>query len=148
MRTEEIRETPNSIISLGRSSFATTLLKVSSDDALAGGEFAVYEEEDGMATYRRRRRVVCLMRAKSPTSRSKEGRRAGERFQKEARVLRRTEREPDPRCPTPFYTQDTTLRETRSPTVPHPSTVTSKIPVEPLRARASSPPSSDVFGTR
>jgi hypothetical protein len=30
--------------------------------------------------------------ARSPTNRSKEGRRAGERFQKEARVLRRTER--------------------------------------------------------
>jgi hypothetical protein len=39
------------------------------------------------------------------------------------------------------------LRETRSPTVPRPSTVTSKTPVEPLRARAASPPSSDVFGT-
>jgi hypothetical protein len=35
-----------------------------------------------MATYRRRRRAVCLTRARSPTSRSKEGRRAGERFQR------------------------------------------------------------------
>jgi hypothetical protein len=56
-----------------------------------------------MATYRRRRRAVCLTRARSPTSRSKEGRRAGERFQKEARVLRRVEREPDPRRPTPLF---------------------------------------------
>jgi hypothetical protein len=55
-----------------------------------------------MATYRRRRRAVCLTRARSPTSRSKEGRRAGERFQKEARVLWRTEREPEPRRPTLF----------------------------------------------
>jgi hypothetical protein len=79
------------------------LLKVSSDDAPAGGVFAADEEEDDMATYRRRRRVVCLTRARSPTSRSKEGRRANERFQKEARVLRRAEREPDPRRPAPFF---------------------------------------------
>jgi hypothetical protein len=78
-------------------------LRVSSDDALADGVFTAEEEEDGMATYRRRRRAVCLMRARSPTSRSKEGRRADERFQKEARVLRRTEREPDPRRPAPFF---------------------------------------------
>jgi hypothetical protein len=35
-------------------------------------------------------------------SRSKEGRRAIKRFQEEARVLRRTERVPDPRRPAPF----------------------------------------------
>ena len=51
-------------------------------------------------------------------------------------------------APPPFYTQDAMLRETRSPTVPRPSTVTSKTPTEPLRARVASPPSSDVFGTR
>jgi hypothetical protein len=56
-----------------------------------------------MATYRRRRRAVCLTWARSPTSRSKEGRRAGERFQKEARVLQRAERVPDPRRPTPPF---------------------------------------------
>jgi hypothetical protein len=56
-----------------------------------------------MATYRRRRRAVCLTRARSPTSRSKEGRRADERFQKEARVLRRAEREPDSCRPTPLF---------------------------------------------
>jgi hypothetical protein len=50
-----------------------------------------------MATYRRRRRAVCFTRARSPTSRSKEGRRADERFQKEARVLRRAESAPEPR---------------------------------------------------
>jgi hypothetical protein len=43
--------------------------------------------------------------------------RASKRFQKEARFLRRAEREPNPRRPTPFYTQDATLWETRSPTV-------------------------------
>jgi hypothetical protein len=116
--------------------------------APAGGVSAAEEEEDGMATYRRRRLAVCFTRARSPMSRSKEGRRAIKQFQEEARVLRRTERVPDPRCPAPFYTQDATLRETRSPTVPRPSTVTSKTPAEPLRARAASPPSSDVFGTR
>jgi hypothetical protein len=56
-----------------------------------------------MATYRRRRRAVCLTRARSPMSRSKEGRRANERFQKDARVLRRAERVPDPRRPTPLF---------------------------------------------
>jgi hypothetical protein len=50
------------------------LLKVSSDDASAGGVFAADEEEDDIATYRRWRRAVCLTRARSPTSRSKEGR--------------------------------------------------------------------------
>jgi hypothetical protein len=68
----------------------------------ASGVFAADEEEDDMATYHRRQRAVCLTRARSSTSRSKEGRRAGERFQKEARVLWRAEREPDPRHPTPF----------------------------------------------
>jgi hypothetical protein len=52
-----------------------------------------------MATYRQRRRAVCLTRARSPTSRSKEGSRADERFQKEARVLRHAEREHDSRRP-------------------------------------------------
>jgi hypothetical protein len=40
-----------------------------------------------MATYRQRRRAVCFTRARSPTSRSKEGRRASERFEKEVRVF-------------------------------------------------------------
>jgi hypothetical protein len=40
-----------------------------------------------MATYRRRRRAVCFTRVRSPTSRSKEGRRASERFEKEVRVF-------------------------------------------------------------
>jgi hypothetical protein len=91
-RTEEILETPNSTVSPGCSSAAATLLKVSSDDESASGVSGADKEEDDMATYRRRRRAVCLTRARSPTNRSKEGRRAGERFQKEARVLRRTER--------------------------------------------------------
>jgi hypothetical protein len=56
-----------------------------------------------MATYRRWRWAVCLMRARSPMSRSKEGRRANERFQKEARVLRHAERVPDPRRPAPLF---------------------------------------------
>jgi hypothetical protein len=68
------------------------LLKVSSNDASAGSVFAVDEEEDDMAKYHRRRRAVCLTRARSPTNRSKESRRAGERFQKEDTVLWHTER--------------------------------------------------------
>jgi hypothetical protein len=68
------------------------LLEVSSDDASAVGVVAADEEEDGMATYHRRRRAVCLTQARSPTNRSKEGRRADEQFQKEARVSRHTER--------------------------------------------------------
>jgi hypothetical protein len=55
-----------------------------------------------MATYRRRRRAVCFTRARSQTSRSKEGRRAVKRFQKEARVLRHAERVPNPRRPRPL----------------------------------------------
>jgi hypothetical protein len=73
-RTEDIRETPNSTVSPGRNSSAATLLSVSSDDAPTGGVSAAEEEEDGMATYRRRRRAVCFTRARSPMSRSKEGR--------------------------------------------------------------------------
>jgi hypothetical protein len=127
-RTEDIRDTPNSTVSPRCNSSAATLLSVSSDDAPAGGVSAVEEEEDGMATDRRRRRAVCFTRARSPTSRSKEGRRAIKRFQKEAMVLRRAERVHNPHRPAPFYTQDATLRETRSPTVPRPSTVISKNP--------------------
>jgi hypothetical protein len=100
--TEDIRDTPNSTVSPGCNSSAATLLSVSSDDAPTGGVSAAVEEEDGMATYRRRRRAVCFTRARSPMSRSKEGRRAIKRFQKEARVLRRAERVPNPRRPAPF----------------------------------------------
>jgi hypothetical protein len=131
-RTEDIRDAPNSTVSPGRNSSAAKLLSVSSDDAPAGGVSPAEEEEDGMATYRRRRRAVCFTRARSLTSRSKEGRRAAKRFQKEDRVLRRAGRVLDPRRHAPFYTQDAALRETRNPTVPCPSTVTSKTPAEPL----------------
>jgi hypothetical protein len=89
----------NSTVSLGCSASTAKSLKVSSDDAAAGGVLAADEEEDGMATYRRQRRAVCLTRARSPTSRGKEGRRANERFQNEARVLRRAESAPEPRRP-------------------------------------------------
>jgi hypothetical protein len=60
-----------------------------------------------MATYRRRWRAVCLTWARSPTSRSKEGRRADEWFQKEARVLRLVESEPEPRRPTLLFIHGT-----------------------------------------
>jgi hypothetical protein len=68
------------------------LLEVSSDDASAIGVVIADEEEDDMATYRQRRRAVCLTRTRSLTNRSKEGRRADEQFQKEARVSWRAER--------------------------------------------------------
>jgi hypothetical protein len=77
-RTEDIRDAPNSTVSPGRNSSTATLLSVSSDDAPAGGVSAAEEEEDDMATYRRRWGAVCFTRARSPTSRSKEGRRASE----------------------------------------------------------------------
>jgi hypothetical protein len=48
---------------------------------------AADEEEDDMATYHRRRRAVCFTRARSPTNRSKEGRRASEQFEKKVRVF-------------------------------------------------------------
>jgi hypothetical protein len=82
---------------------AATLLKVSSDDAPTGGVSAADEEEDDIATYRRRWRAVCFTWASSLTSKSKEGKRADERFQKEARVSRRTERVPEPRRPVPLF---------------------------------------------
>jgi hypothetical protein len=92
-------------MSPGRNSSAATLLSVSSDDAPTGGVSAAEEEEDGMATYRRRRRAVCFTRARSPTSRSKEGRRASERFEKEVRVFAaRGKIKFKTRRPTPFYT--------------------------------------------
>jgi hypothetical protein len=60
-----------------------------------------------MATYRRRRWAVCLTRARSPTSRSKEARRADKRFQKKARVLRRAESAPEPRRPALLFIHGT-----------------------------------------
>jgi hypothetical protein len=98
---------PNSIVSLGCSVSTAKSLKVSSDDAAAGGVLIADEEEDGMATYRRWRRAVCLTRARSPTSRSKEGKRADERFQKEARVLCRAESAPEPRRPALLFIHGT-----------------------------------------
>jgi hypothetical protein len=79
------------MIHTGCNSTATKSLKVSSDDNSPNGVFAADEEEDDIATYHRRQRVVCLMWARSPMKRNKECRRAGEQFQN-ARVLRRTER--------------------------------------------------------
>jgi hypothetical protein len=61
--------------------------EVSSDDASAVGVVAADEEEDDMATYYWRRCAVCFTRARSPTNRSKEGRRESEQFEKEVRVF-------------------------------------------------------------
>jgi hypothetical protein len=122
-----------------RNSSATKVLSVS----------ATKEEEVGIATYRRRRRAVCFTRARSPANKSKEGRRAARRWKRRLGFSRSAESEVQKApTPAPFYTQGAALRETRSPTVRCQSTVMSKPPAEPLRARAASPPSSDVFGTR
>jgi hypothetical protein len=86
-RTDDIYETPNSTVSPGRNSVAATVPEVSSDDASAVGMVAADEEEDGMATYCRRRHAVCFTWARSPTNRSKEGRRESEQFEKEVRVF-------------------------------------------------------------
>jgi hypothetical protein len=114
-RTEDIRDTPNFTVSPGCNSSTSMLLKVSSNDVPAGCVSAADEEEDGMATYRRRRRAVCLTWARSPMSRSKEGKRAGERFPKAARVSRRAERVPGPRRPAPLFIHRT--RRFRKPAV-------------------------------
>jgi hypothetical protein len=90
-RTEQILETPNSTVWPRCNSTAATSLKVSLDDESTGSAFAADEEEDDIATYHRRRRAVCLTRARSPMQRNKEGRRAGERFQK-LRVFWRAQR--------------------------------------------------------
>jgi hypothetical protein len=59
----------------GCNSITAKSLKVSSDDVTAGDALVADEEED-IATYRRRRRAVFLMRARFPKRESKEGRRA------------------------------------------------------------------------
>jgi hypothetical protein len=108
------------------------------------------EDEDVIATYRRRRRrAVCFTRARSPANKSTAGRRAARRRKGRLGFSRSAESEVQKApTPAPFYRQGTTLRETRNPTVRRQSTVISKPPAEPLQARAASPPSSDVFGTR
>jgi hypothetical protein len=80
-RTEEILEVPNSTVWPGCDSIAAKSLRVSLDDGSADDALAADEEED-IATYRRRRRVVCLTRARSPKQKNKEGKRADERFEK------------------------------------------------------------------
>jgi hypothetical protein len=103
-RANEIRETPNSTVSPGRNSAATIVPERSSDDASVVGVVAAGEEEDDMATYHRRRRAVCFTRASSPTNRSKEGRRASEQFEKEARVFATCRKVNfNPRRPRPLY---------------------------------------------
>jgi hypothetical protein len=103
-RANDIHETLNSTVSPGRNSAAATVPERSSEDAPAVGVVAADEEEDGMATYRRRRRAVCFTRASSPTNRSKEGRRASEQFESEARVFAvRRKVNSNPRRPRPLY---------------------------------------------
>jgi hypothetical protein len=157
-----MRDTPKSTESPARKS-AIKLLSVSSDEAAAGGEesaggvAAAEEEEDGIATYSRRRRAVCFTRARSPANKSTTGRRAARRraakgFRGARKVKFKKRRPPPPFIGRarlfgkPVIQQGAALRETRNPTVRGQSTVTSKTPAEPLRARAASPPSSDIFG--
>ncbi len=91
-QSEDIRDTMNSTVSPGCNSSAAKLPNVPSDDAPAGGVSAAEEEEDGMATYRRRRRAVCFTRARSPTSKSKEGRRAASGLRRQLGFLRSLKR--------------------------------------------------------
>jgi hypothetical protein len=146
-RTKEILETPNSTVWPGCNSTTAKSLNVSSDDESVNSAFAADEEEDDIATYRQRRRTVCLTR---PDLRCRETWRVGEQASGFKCLgfsdARKGKRQPEPRRP--FYTHGAALRETRSPTVPRPSKVTSKTPAGPLRAWAASPPSRDVFGTR
>jgi hypothetical protein len=103
-RTEDIRDTPNSTVSPARNSSAATSLSVSSDDAPAGGVAATEEEEDDIATYRRRRRAVCFTRARSPTSKSKEGKRAASDLKRRLGFSWSTERQSSKRAaPRPLF---------------------------------------------
>jgi hypothetical protein len=72
---------PNSTVWPSCNSITTKSLRVSSDDGWTDDALAADEEKD-IATYRQRRRAVCLTRARSPKQKNKEGRRAGERFEK------------------------------------------------------------------
>jgi hypothetical protein len=65
MWTEEILEVLNSTIWPGCNSITAKSLKVSSDDDATNDALAADEEED-MATYRQRRRAVCLMQDRVP----------------------------------------------------------------------------------
>jgi hypothetical protein len=73
-RTEEILKVPNSTVWPDYNSITAKSLKVSSDDGTADDTLAA-DEEEHIATYRQRRRAVCLMRARFPKRESKEGRR-------------------------------------------------------------------------
>jgi hypothetical protein len=61
----------NSTVWPSCNSTAAEPLKVSSDDESADGAFGAEEEEDGITTYHRWRRAVCLTRARSPMQRNK-----------------------------------------------------------------------------
>jgi hypothetical protein len=74
-QTEEILEVPNSTVWPGCNSITAKSLKVSSDDGAADDALAA-DEEEGIGTYRRRWRAVCLMRARISKRESKEGMRA------------------------------------------------------------------------
>jgi hypothetical protein len=148
-RTNDIHETPNSTVSPGRNSATATVPERPSEDASAVGVVTADEEEDDMATYHRRRRAVCFTRASSPMNRSKEGRRASKKFEREARVFAtRRKVNFNPRRPAPFIY--TGRDASGSPQSNSAASINGhvKTPAEPLRARAASPPSSDAFGTR
>jgi glycerol-3-phosphate responsive antiterminator len=74
MQTEEILDVPNSTVLPGCNSITAKSLKDSLDDDMVGGALVADEEED-IATYRRQRRAVCLMRARFLKQESKEDRR-------------------------------------------------------------------------
>jgi hypothetical protein len=58
----------------GSNSITAKLLKVSSDDGAANDALAA-DKEEGIGTYRRWQRAVCLMRARILKRETKEGKR-------------------------------------------------------------------------
>jgi hypothetical protein len=65
----------NSTVWPGSNSITAKSLKVSSDNGVADDALAA-DKEEGIGTYRRRRRAVCLMRARISKQEAKEGNRA------------------------------------------------------------------------
>jgi hypothetical protein len=64
MWPEKILEVPNSMVWPGYSSTTAKSLNVSSDDGVASDALVADEEEDGIVTYHRRWRTVCLIQAR------------------------------------------------------------------------------------
>jgi hypothetical protein len=121
---KKIFEVPNSMVWLGCSSTTTNSLNVSSDDGVAGDALRADEEED-ITTYCRRRRVVCLIQARSPAQNEQRGQASK---CKNLGFLQRKLKQAADSAEVGFYRRRATPRETRSPTVTRPSIVTFQKP--------------------